>query len=66
MRNYYMAIYMHNWLSNITSKYRLDLDPFDRDRDLRDECFEPDLWECDLRDRDLDLDLNSYFQYQLI
>ena len=51
-----MAIYDRpNYISACPLQYLLDLDPFDRERDLRDECFEPDLSECDLRSRDLDL-----------
>lgn len=40
-------------------QYLLDLDPLDRERDRCDDFFEPDLCECDLRERDLDLDLNN-------
>jgi len=44
---------------HISKQYLLDLDPLDRDRDLRDDGFEPDLCECDLRELDLDLDLDN-------
>lgn len=50
---------MLNQLHRYLWKYLLDLEPLDRDRDLRDECFEFDLCECERRDRDLDLDLNN-------
>ena len=48
-----------NQLNTYLQYYLLDRDCLDRDRDLRDECFDADLSEYDLRDRDLDLDLNN-------